>query len=108
MPNKTSTGLPQPQKKPAGKRSGRLFIVLVWAFILLVFSSLGIVQLNRYRSYRRESDRLAAAIQAELETAQDIQRQREFFASDQFIIQTARDRLGLIMPDEWVFVNVAD
>ena len=89
------------------KRTRWLFYIPFWLLIVASFGGLAAMQFSRYYGYRQELDRLIAAIEEEAQIALDIAHRQAFFASDAYIEQAAREQLGFIMPDEFVFVNIA-
>jgi len=53
-------------------------------------------------------DRLAAELAREVQAGEDLRYRQAFYASDAYIEQLARERLGFIRQDEIVFQNIAE
>jgi cell division protein FtsB len=103
-----SEGRPRPKKRRI-KRKWRLFFYAVfWVFILAVFSGLIITQASHYNTLRSELERINAAIAREAAIFEDLQHQMLFFDSYVYIEELARERLGMVRPNEIVFRNRAD
>lgn len=95
-------------KQVRPKRKSAWSAVLKW-FLLFVFFTVSILI---YLRQEEEMDRLAnvhEGLQQELTKAQDefksIQELSDMVGSDQYVERIARDQLGLVAPDEIIFIH---
>ena len=83
-------------------------IVFIGIVILSVmFSSFIYAQLRLYNDYLREEQRLELELQKENQTRQRLEREMDNIFSDSYVEKIAREQLGLVRPDEIVFINSA-
>ncbi len=94
-----------PKKK---RRLSTWLYVSVWLFTLVMFSAVLIMQMSSYNNYRGELSAVEADLAAEQQTHQALLDQMAFNESDAYIEQQARDQLGLVRPDEIMFINGAE
>ena len=76
--------------------------------ILTMFGAMLITQAGRYNQLRADLDRIKDDIAREQSIHQDLNNQLAFFDSDAYIEILARERLGMIKPNEIVFRNIAE
>jgi len=73
-----------------------------------MFSALIITQAGQYNELRETLHRIEGEVAAERAIHDDLNRQILFFDSDAYIETLARERLGMIRPNEIVFRNIAE
>jgi len=77
-----------------------------WIFIIGMFMGLVVMQLNQYRDYRQELERLAAELRHEQQIAEDLRYQQAFVGSDAYVERLAREWLNFVRQDEILFQNI--
>jgi cell division protein FtsB len=100
-----------PRQTPPPKKKRRLstwLYVIIWIFSLVMFAGVLVMQMSSYNNYRDELASLEANLATERQNHQDLQDQMVYNESDAYIEQQARDQLGLIRPDEILFINEAE
>jgi len=96
-------------EKPKVKNKISLTLyVIFWALILIMFSGLIITQAGQYNELRTTLNRINEDVARERAIHDDLNHQLQFFDSDAYIESLARERLGMIRPNEIVFRNVAE
>lgn len=92
-------------KKPKSK----IFLIYVMFWVIIIGLSLMLImdQAGEYNELRAEADHLQGEIDRINASNNVLEFQIEFFDSDAYIEQQARDRLRMVRPDEIVFRNVA-
>ena len=65
-------------------------------------------QAGRYNELRAEADAVEAEIERATARNEELQRQIEFFDVDAYVENLARERLGMLRPNELIFRNVAE
>lgn len=79
----------------------RVFLV---AFLLAV--SIGVIrQWTAYEEVREQQALILADISKEEERRLEYENQKEYYNSDSYIEQIARDQLGMIKPNEVLYIN---
>lgn len=92
------------RKRKKQKMSG----LFLRGFLLIFLGAVGfgIVQLRlQYQQLQEEQLLLAAQIEAEKQTQEDLAFQKEYYRSDSYIEKIAREQLGMIKSNEILFVN---
>lgn len=79
-----------------------IFFVLV-IFVVSVFCVL-YRQMGKYAELKKEEKAIMAEIEMQKERTAELERLREYYGSDVYIEQIAREQLGLIKSDEILFV----
>lgn len=87
------------QKKKARFKS------LIIAAIVCIVSVVLIRQQIELNSYNKKISELNTEIKTEEKRTKEIEKKAELYASDDYIEKVARDELGLVKPDEKVFVD---
>lgn len=96
--------------KKSGNKNGtqRLSSLFVRGFLLLFVGAVAVGvgnQATRYQQLQEEQ----AAVQSEIEAEQarkiEFEQQQEYYNSDTYIEQMARDNLGMIKPNEILYIN---
>ena len=89
-------------------RGGPKFWLFMIVSTIIVFSiSLGVFTFM-YRRNARELERIHEYRDTLDLKVRDLESELEYARTDAFIIETARDKLGLIMPNEIRYVNSAN
>ena len=93
-------------KKPRPKLA--ILFVVFWLVLIGLCFALVVGQSGRYNELRAELD----GIEAEIERAEarnwDLQQQIDFFDVDAYVENLARERLGMLRPNELIFRNIAE
>ena len=84
----------------------------IYGIIFMVFfvSAVGLnltFQLEKYLQIKSDVAAVQKQIDEEHSKNESLKDKKEYYKSDEYIEEVARDQLGLIMPDEKVFVNRA-
>jgi len=79
-----------------------IIFMVIFAFAI-VFSISS--NLNTYKELKSEESLLQESIAAENEKTQKLYEEKEYYTSDDYIEVVARNQLGLIKPNEIVFIK---
>lgn len=79
----------------------RLFLLV---FVCAVFVGVG-KQAVRYQEVQEEMAVVTAEIEAEQEKQLTFETRKEYYTSDSYIEQVAREQLGMIKPNEIIYIN---
>lgn len=93
------------EKKSRKKRADRLFIR---AFLVVFIAAVGVGmywQMQEYRALQKEAAELEQQIAQEQEKTLDFEAQKEYYNSDSYIEQIAREKLGLVKSNEILYIN---
>ena len=92
--------------KISKSKKGVKFMVqmLVWAFIVAFFAYFSYQNIIKLYQVKANAASIQKQIDAETAHTADIQKEMEYQESDAFIEKVAREQLGLVKPDEIVFV----
>ncbi len=92
-------------KKNKGTRPSSVFLrVFMALFICTVVVGVG-NQVNRYQELLEEKAALQNEIDAEQERKIDFEKRQDYYNSDVYIEQMARDYLGMVKPNEILYIN---
>jgi len=94
-------------KKTKPSRFKNFLFVMFWLLILGSFTVLIVEQANGYNRLHSDMTRIRQQIDAEEAIANDLNNQIHFFDNDAHIERLARERLGMVRPDELLFRNTA-
>ena len=94
-------------KKRRKRRIGIAYIIF-WVLVLFMLAGFIISQAGTYNELRLELIHRQMEEAFEREVLHNLEIQLRFFDSDVYIEQLARERLGMIRPNEIVFRNVAE
>ena len=96
-------------KRVKRKKSGTNYIVgaFMLVFGIIVCVNVGI-QLNRYSALKETEAQIIKEIENEQLRSVELKAQQEYYTSDDYIENVARSQLGLIKPDERIFINKSD
>jgi len=100
----------QPQRLKVKRRlKKRAFLYLAfWVVLVVAFGRLAAVQATRYNELRAEITRMQAETAHESRIAEELRQRLAFIGTPAYIEQMARERLGLVRPNEILFVNTAN
>ena len=79
----------------------RLFLLV---FVCAVFVGVG-KQAVRYQEVKEEMAVVTAEIEAEQEKQLTFETRKEYYTSDSYIEQVAREQLGMVKPNEIIYIN---
>ncbi|MCL2215815.1 MAG: septum formation initiator family protein [Defluviitaleaceae bacterium] len=99
-------------KKPKKRRRFklpkiRLRFAIFWVLIIVMLSGYVVAQIGRNNELQAELRALEATIARYQAEADSLELQITFFDSDVYIEELARNRLGMVRPNEIVFRNTA-
>ncbi|MBQ2678624.1 MAG: septum formation initiator family protein [Firmicutes bacterium] len=81
-----------------------LMIVFMVIFAVVIVFSIS-SNLNKYKELKSEETLLKENIAAENEKTEKLYEEKEYYTSDDYIEVVARNQLGLIKPNEIVFIK---
>jgi len=93
-------------KKPKAKFT--LVFVVFWMVLLGLSFALVVGQAGRYNELRSEFESVEADIERATARHYDLQHQVDFFDVDAYVENLARERLGMLRPNELIFRNIAE
>jgi len=94
------------RKKSRARRLITLALLLFAASFAVATLVVVNTQLQRYAGYRQTLDGLQNEILAEEQFSLDLILREAFYASDAYIEQLVRERLGYVRSDEVILVNI--
>lgn len=92
------------KNKKTKKISGLFLRVFVLVFVVAVAVGIG-RQAARYQEVKDETASVAAQVKEEKEKQQEFEARREYYTSDAYIEQIAREQLGLVKSNEILYIN---
>lgn len=95
------------QKKRIKKtRKPSSLFLRVFLFVFVVTITVGIGrQAVRYQELQDELAMVTAEIEKEQEKQLEFETRREYYTSDAYIEQVAREQLGMVKPNEILYIN---
>jgi len=96
----------KPKKKKQKTKYTGIFFVF-WLIIAGMSFSLVVGQAGRYNELREEYERVSSDIARARAMYYSLQLEIEFHDSDAYVERLARERLGMVRPNEIVFRNIA-
>lgn len=95
----------QKKKNKKSKKISGLFL-RVFVLVFVVAAAVGIGrQAARYREVKDETASVAAQVKEEKEKQQEFEARREYYTSDAYIEQIAREQLGMVKSNEILYIN---
>lgn len=77
-------------------------------FLLVFVCAISVGIVKQYQHYQELKEELAV-VTAEIEAAQkkqlDFENRKEYYNSDSYIEQIAREQLGMVKPNEIIYIN---
>ena len=92
------------KNKKSKKISGLFLRVFVLVFVVAVAVGIG-RQAARYQEVKGETASVAAQVKEEKEKQQEFEARREYYTSDAYIEQIAREQLGMVKSNEILYIN---
>ena len=92
------------KNKKSKKISGLFLRVFVLVFVEAVAVGIG-RQAARYQEVKDETASVAAQVKEEKEKQQEFEARREYYTSDAYIEQIAREQLGMVKSNEILYIN---
>ena len=92
------------KNKKSKKISGLFLRVFVLVFVVAVAVGIG-RQAARYQGVKDETASVAAQVKEEKEKQQEFEARREYYTSDAYIEQIAREQLGMVKSNEILYIN---
>ena len=84
-------------------RSGRVCISCI-ALVVTVILSFQIVRLyHQDQGYQQQQQELEARLEEEQQRAEDLEKQKDYVGSEQYVEDVARSKLGMVYQDEILF-----
>lgn len=93
-------------RRKTNKRTLDGMIMLFFMVLFLgVFSVCAVRQAHEYKQLKQEEMKILVAIQAEKEKNIEYQNNKKYYTSDAYIEKVAREQLGLVKPNEVLYIN---
>lgn len=92
------------KNKKSKKISGLFLRVFVLVFVVAVAVGIG-RQAARYQEVKDETALVAAQVKEEKQKQQEFEARREYYTSDAYIEQIAREQLGMVKSNEILYIN---
>ena len=92
------------KNKKTKQISGHFLRVFVLVFVVAVAVGIG-RQAARYQEVKDETASVAAQVKEEKEKQQEFEARREYYTSDAYIEQIAREQLGMVKSNEILYIN---
>ena len=96
------------ERKKKIKKSRKLssLFLRVFLFVFVATVSVGIgTQFIRYQEVQEELAVVTAEIEKEQERQLEFETRKEYYTSDSYIEQVAREQLGMVKPNEILYIN---
>lgn len=95
----------QKKKKKRSQKPSSLFLrVFLLVFVGAVSVGIG-KQALHYQELQEELTAVATQIEKEEERQLEFEGRKEYYTSDSYIEQVAREQLGMVKPNEVLFIN---
>ncbi len=91
--------------KKKKKRADSLFIRLFLVIFVAVIAVCTGLQMEKYNNLQREAAELSQQIAEEEKKLADFEKKKEYYNSDSYIEQIAREKLGLVKSNEVLIIN---
>lgn len=96
----------RPKKRNSRLKRYRQSILMICTVLVFLSGALAIGSVSLHsknEGYKEQEKELQAQIDEEKQRSEEIDEYEEYVGSDQYIKDTAEDKLGLVDPDEIVF-----
>lgn len=93
------------------KKKRKKHSIFLRVFITAFLCAVGIGTYDRVQEYQRLMDEqmvIATQIEEEQQKKIEFQNKKEYYTSDSYVEQIARDQLGMVKPNEVLYVNRAE
>lgn len=94
----------QKRNKKSGKASSLFLRMFLLVFVCAVCAGIG-RQAVRYQEVKEELAVVTAEIKEEKQKGLDFETRKEYYNSDVHIEQVAREQLGMVKPNEILYIN---
>lgn len=81
---------------------------LVQVGIIVVFAFAVMYQYKPYAKYFEDEQRLLLELENEKKIAMEIEDEKNYQGTEAYIEKIAREKLGYVKPNEYVFINIAE
>ena len=92
------------KKRPFDRTIILFFMVLFFAAVSVGIGS----KLKLYGQYKQEAEDILSQIEEEQKKNAEYIKEKEYYNSDAYVEKVARQQLGLVMPNEILYVNNAN
>lgn len=99
-------GRQKSRKRSSALRYHKKSMVIIGMVLVLLTGVLGVSAVslkNQNREYIRQETELKAQIQKEKERSEEVEAYEEYVRTDDYIKETAEEKLGLVDPNEIIF-----
>ena len=96
------------EKKKRIRKSRKASSLFVRLFLLVFVCTVSVgigKQAIRYQEVKEEMAVVTAEIEAEQEKQLNFETRKEYYTSDSYIEQVAREQLGMVKPNEIIYIN---
>jgi len=94
------------RKRTRKSRKASSLFVRVFLLVFVCAVSVGIgKQAIRYQEVKADLAVVSAAIEEEEEKHLNFETRKEYYTSDSYIEQVAREQLGMVKPNEIIYIN---
>ena len=96
------------EKKKRNKKSRKASALFVRVFLLVFVCAISVgigKQAVRYQAVKEELAVVTAEIEAEQEKQLNFETRKEYYMGDVYIEQVAREQLGMVKPNEIIYIN---
>lgn len=96
------------KKNPKEKQRKPLLNVIVWAFMICFTATVAyccVDQMGIYYHLKEEEKQIQQSLEAEKKKKMELNARKDYYSSDAYIEKIAREQLGLIKPNELLFIN---
>ncbi|WP_405724772.1 FtsB family cell division protein [Anaerotignum sp.] len=96
------------EKKKRIRKSRKASSLFVRLFLLVFVCTVSVgigKQAIRYQEVKEEMAVVTAEIEAEREKQLNFETRKEYYTSDSYIEQVAREQLGMVKPNEIIYIN---
>ena len=73
--------------------------------VLIVFAVVGVNQYEKQLSYKNQIDELKIEISQAKSRSEELKSQSEYKESDEYLEKLARERLGMVKPNEIIYYD---
>ncbi len=84
---------------------GAVFQLIIWVVVILFFAYITYFNVQKMQVIEREKLEIQDEIEAANKKTQELNQASEYIETDEFVEKVAREQLGLVMPDEIIFIK---
>lgn len=96
------------ERKKKNKKSRKLSSLFLRAFLFVFVATVSVgigTQFIRYQEVQEELAVVTAEIEKEQKRQLEFETRKEYYTSDSYIEQVAREQLGMVKPNEILYIN---